>query len=116
MTLIIKKSPSVESNELGVVDVACQLMITITLGTLLLIFIHVMSRQRWMLFPFEKVGRYSYVLYLSHIIALDYLKETHNALMYFLWTTGFFIVLLLIEKFTTAILKMVMERTERKND
>lgn len=56
LTLIIKKTPSVESNELGVVDVACQLMITITLGTLLLIFIHVMSRQRWMLSPFEKVG------------------------------------------------------------
>ena len=116
VALLIKKSPSVESNELGFADITCQLVMTVALSTLILIFIHMLSKRGLILYPFRKMGRCSYVLYLSHIIALDYLRNTQDVLTYIIWTVGFFMVLSLVDKFATNLLKVIIERHDRKHD
>lgn len=56
------------------------------------------------------------MLYLSHIIALDYLRNTQDVLTYIIWTLGFFMVLSLVDKFATNLLKVIIERHDRKHD
>ena len=74
ITVLIKKTSYVESHELGVADTILQIVLTLSLSNYIVlnrkkIMNHEMV-QKMMLF----LGAISYELYLSHAIALDYIK------------------------------------------
>ena len=97
-SVIVKKLPIVDGNELGLADISCGLIMTITGAVLLIELVKRIKVKNSNLLVFEKVGGYSYELYLSHILFLDYLKSSGNIATYLFITLFCFVILAILNK------------------
>lgn len=97
-SVIVKKLPIVDGNELGLADISCGLIMTIAGAILLIELVKRIKVKNSNLLVFEKVGGYSYELYLSHILFLDYLKSSGNIATYLFITLFCFVILAILNK------------------
>ncbi|MFA9398103.1 MAG: acyltransferase family protein [Clostridiaceae bacterium] len=74
--VVFKKTPYVELHELGIVDTALQIGITLILGVWLILNRSLFEKIRLLKVSIMFVGAYSYELYLSHVVMLDWLKNS----------------------------------------
>lgn len=80
LMVVLKKTVYVEMHELGFVDTFLQIGITLTLGIWLILNRELFEKNRKIKTLLIFIGCYSYQLYLSHVLPLDWLKN--NATIY----------------------------------
>lgn len=105
---VLKKMPFVEANELGTADTLLQIGITLSVGIFTMILCRWIEKIRFVKSAFYYVGVISYELYLSHVIALDYLRDNYsiNSLMEYLLVSALCtLVIVLFNKFVINVVE-----------
>lgn len=74
LLLVIKKTPYVDSHGLGLADTILQILITWFISAVLIIHVNRWSNLRFFTKVLLFAGSWSYILYLAHVLPLDYLK------------------------------------------
>ena len=103
----MKKLPIVDDNELGLADISCGLIMTIAGAVSLIELVKRIKVKDSNLLVFEKVGEYSYELYLSHILFLNYLKFSGNIATYSFITLFCFVILAILNKIVLRFLSTI---------
>lgn len=101
ISVVLKKMPYVEMNELGIADTALQIVLTLSLGSWLILNRAFFTEIKLFIQVFYLVGAVSYELYLSHVIALDWLKEdatVSKLLLYFIVTFAGMIIINILNR------------------
>ena len=106
-SVIVKKLPIVDDNELGLADISCGLIMTIAGAVSLIELVKRIKVKDSNLLVFEKVGEYSYELYLSHILFLNYLKFSGNIATYSFITLFCFVILAILNKIVLRFLSTI---------
>ncbi|QEN06971.1 hypothetical protein EXM22_02825 [Oceanispirochaeta crateris] len=73
--IAVKKTPFVDSRGLGVIDTILQILITWIVSSVFVINVNLWEKLRILKSVLLFVGSWSYSLYLSHVLPLDYLKN-----------------------------------------
>lgn len=110
ISVVIKKLPYVEMHELGMADTALQIVLTLSLGGWLILNRAYFTEIKLFKQVFYLVGAVSYELYLSHAIALDWLKEDATVgklLIYFIVT---FVGMIIINVLNRTIARLGSKR------
>ena len=71
---VLKKTPYVESRELGLIDTILQIAITFDVSVFILAYGSMIDNFKFLKKFFVRIGELSYELYLGHVLLLDYLK------------------------------------------
>lgn len=84
VTVLLKKSNYVESHEFGTADMILQIILTLSIGFLCVMFVENIGRitgNRILIM----CGNISYELYLAHVILLNWLKENPQLSVLFVY-------------------------------